>query len=146
MMYLLNKKLTFLAGLTLCCAVIGHTQTVTSIRDGLWTDPSVWDTGQVPTLATASETVINHAVILPTASVISLRNAVVNNSLTIETGAVADLIPDALPAKWDLQVFGTLVLQDGSTFNGTLVSNTPLLVPHLMWKEGSGSHWNRTLC
>src|SRR5688572_22905117 len=124
MMYLLNKKIGFLAGLTLCFAVIGHTQTVTSIRDGLWTDPSVWDTGQVPTLATASETVINHAVILPTASAVTIRNAVVNNSLTVETGAVVDLVPDALPAKRDLQVFGTLTIQDGSTFSGTSVSNT----------------------
>ena len=123
MMYLINKKIGFLAGLSLCFAVIGHTQTVTSIRDGLWTDPSIWDTGQVPTLATASETVINHAVILPTASVLTIQNAVVNNSLTVETGVVVDLVPDAFPAKKDLQVFGTLVLQDGSTFNGTTVSN-----------------------
>ena len=121
MLYLLIRKFVFLAGLTLCCAVSGHTQTVTSIRDGLWTDPSVWDTGQVPTLATASETVINHAVILPTASAVTIRNAVVNNSLTVETGAVVDLVPDALPAKRDLQVFGTLMMQDGCTFNGTSV-------------------------
>ena len=123
-MYMLIRKLGFLAGLTLCIAVTGHSQTVTSIRDGFWSDPSVWDTGQVPTLATASETVINHAVIIPTASVNAIRNVVVNNSLTVETGAIVDLMPDALPEKNDLQVLGTLVLHDGSTFNGTSVSNT----------------------
>jgi hypothetical protein len=124
MMYLLNRKLLFLAGLTLCCAVIGYTQTVTSIRDGLWTDPSVWDAGQVPTLATASETVINHAVIIPTASVITIQNAVVNNSLTLATGSIVDLIPDGLPAKRDLQVVGTLTIQDGAVLNGTSIANT----------------------
>src|SRR5688500_9367516 len=150
-MIMFIRKFIFLAGLTLCFAVAGHTQTVTSTRDGLWTDPSVWDMGQVPTLATASEIVIDHAVTIPPASFITIRNAVVNNSLTVATGAICDLVPDGLPAKKDLQVFGVLILEDGSTLNGTAVTNTsfesgaryihrqgPLaFIPYAIWHSNS---------
>ena len=150
-MFLLIKKLNFLVGLTLCVIVNGYTQTVTSTKNGIWTDPSLWDGGQVPTLANATEIVINHDVTVPDGSIISIRNVIVNGMLTVGAGAVVDLIPDALIEKWDLQIFGTLTMQDGAVLNGTSIANTsfesgaryihlqgPLgFIPYATWNSNS---------
>ena len=150
-MFLLIKKLTFLVGLTLCVIVNGYTQIVTSTKNGIWTDPSLWDGGQVPTLANATEIVINHDVTIGDGSIISIRNVIVNGTLTVGAGAVVDLIPDALIEKWDLQIFGTLTLQDGAVLNGTSMANTsfesgarylhlqgPLgFIPYATWNSNS---------
>ncbi|WP_276373555.1 T9SS type A sorting domain-containing protein [Chryseolinea sp. H1M3-3] len=123
-MYLIIKKVCFLVGLTLWVIVNSYGQIVTSIKHGLWTDPTVWDSNLVPTVVNSTETVVNHEVMIPAGSTISLQNVVVNGRLTVGTGSVADLVADALPEKKDLQVFGVLVQQDGATLNGTTVSNT----------------------
>ncbi len=123
-MYLIIKKVCFLVGLTLWVIVGSYGQVVTSIKHGLWTDPTVWDSNLVPTVVNCTETVVNHEVMIPAGSTISLRNVVVNGRLTVGTGSVADLVADALPEKRDLQVFGVLVQQDGASLNGTNVSNT----------------------
>ena len=64
---------------------------------------------------------------------------------------VVDLIPDALIEKWDLQIFGTLTMQDGAVLNGTSIANTsfesgaryvhlqgPLgFIPYATWNSNS---------
>jgi hypothetical protein len=123
-MNLVIKKVFFLVGLTLCVISNLHSQVVTSTRNGLWTDAATWDGGLVPTSANASEIIVNHDVIVPKSSAISILNTVVNGTLTIEPRANVTLEADALTQKFDLQVFGTLVLLDSVTLNGTSVTNT----------------------
>lgn len=118
------RKVTFLVGLTLCVVVWARGQVVTSVRDGLWNDPTSWDSGLVPDVANAIETVVNHNVLIPDLTSIAVSNVVVNGSLTVGVGAVVDIQPDAMPERNDLQVFGSLVMSDGATLNGTSTANT----------------------
>ena len=150
-MFSIIRKLNFLVGLTLCVIVNGFTQTVTSTKNGIWTDPSLWDGGQVPTLANATEIVINHDVAVPDGSIISIHNVVLNGMLTLGPGTVVDLIPDGLIEKWDFQIFGRLTMQDGAVLNGTSIANTsfesgaryihlqgPLgFIPYATWNSNS---------
>src|SRR5687768_13962552 len=123
-MNLVIKKVFFLVGLTLCVISNLHSQVVTSTGNGLWTDAATWDGGLVPTSANASEIIVDHDVIVPRSSVISILNTVVNGTLTVEPRANVTLEADALTQKFDLQVFGTLVLLDSVTLSGTSVTNT----------------------
>ena len=118
------RKASFLVGLALCVSVCAKSQVVTSTKNGLWNDPTVWDSGQVPTMENATETVVNHEVLITDSTSISVQNVVVNDRLTVGVGAVVDIFPDALPEKKDLLVLGVLVMNDGATLNGTTVSNT----------------------
>ena len=150
-MFSIIRKINFLVGLTLCVIVNGFAQTVTSTKNGIWTDPSLWDGGQVPTLANATEIVINHDVAVPDGSIISIRNVVLNGMLTLGPGTVVDLIPDGLIEKWDFQIFGRLTMQDGAVLNGTSIANTsfesgaryihlqgPLgFIPYATWNSNS---------
>lgn len=123
-MYCFIKKVSFLVGLTLCIIISVHSQVVTSTRDGLWTDASLWTGGQVPTLANATETVIDHNVIIPGSNAIAIQNTRINGSLTVASGTTVDLISDAFTDQWDLQVAGILILEDGALLEGTSVANT----------------------
>ena len=123
-MNVIIRKVSFLVGLTLCVVVWARGQIVTSARDGLWNDPTTWDSGLVPDVANATETVVNHNVLIPDLSSITITNVVVNGSLTVGVAAVVDIQPDPMPERNDLQVFGTLVMSDGATLNGTSSSNT----------------------
>lgn len=123
-MIIIIRKVTFLVGLTLCVIVLARGQVVTSVRDGLWNDPTTWDSGLVPDVASAIETVVNHNVLIPDLASIAIRNVVVAGSLTVGVGAVVDIQPDAMPERKDLQVFGSLVMSDGATLNGSSASNT----------------------
>src|SRR3989337_1852432 len=111
-MNLFTRKVFFLVGLTLCVISNLHSQVVTSTGNGLWTDAATWDGGQIPTSANATEIIINHDVIIPKSTLISIRNTVINGTLTIEPHANVTLESDALTQKFDLQVFGTLILLD----------------------------------
>jgi hypothetical protein len=123
-MYPITKKMCFLVGLALCAIINSYSQIVTSTRNGLWTDPTVWDSGQVPTPFNATETIVDHEIAIPDLTTVSIINVVVNSRLTVNSGAIVDLVADALADKRDLQVFGVLVLEDGATLNGTSISNT----------------------
>jgi len=117
------RKFCLLVVLTLCTIGNNYCQIVTSIKNGIWTDPTVWDGNQVPTPANATQTIVNHDVEIPAASALSIQNIILNGRVTIGGGAVVSLVPDGLTDKRDLQVFGTLILQDGATLNGTSTSN-----------------------
>lgn len=108
----------------MCVIVNVCSQVVTSTGDGLWTDPNIWDTGVVPTTGNAVETVVDHDVMIPGSASVSISNLRIDGSLTVETSATVDIVTDVLTDQWDLQVFGTLVVQDAATLNGTSASNT----------------------
>ncbi len=134
----------------MCVIVRGHSQIVTSARNGLWNDPSTWIGGQVPTLGNATETIVNHDVVIPRSSAVSIQNTIVNGGLLIESKAIVDLVADA-STEWNLQVFGILTLQDSATLNGTSISTTnfesgsryihlqgPLgFIPYATWDKNS---------
>src|SRR5688572_7418493 len=117
-------RVILLWGMILCLSIKVFCQTVTSVRDGLWTDPTVWSGGVVPTSANATETIVDHQLIVPTGSSISMINVKINGSLTVENGATINLISDAFPALWDFHVAGVFTMQDGATMNGTFTTNT----------------------
>ena len=123
-MNVIIRKVTFLVGLTLCVFVWARGQVVTSAKDGLWNDPTTWDSGLVPDVANATGTVVNHDVLIQDLETITIHNVIVNGSLTVGVGAVVDIQPDAIPESNDLQVFGSLVMSDGATLNGSAASNT----------------------
>lgn len=58
------RKAFFLAGLTLCVGLCSFSQTVTSARNGSWSDPSTWDANIVPDSANATVIRILHDVYL----------------------------------------------------------------------------------
>src|SRR5689334_13186924 len=106
-MLLIIKKVIFLVGLTLYI-ISAHSQTVTSIRNGVWNDPATWSSGAIPTSANATGIVIDHEVELPTSYVVSAVNLIINNKLTLRGSSQLNILADASPAL-DLLVLGTLV-------------------------------------
>src|SRR5688572_21808361 len=118
------RKIYFLVVVVLCSVTKGYNQIVTSIGNGLWTDPTIWDSGQVPTPLNATSTIVNHELEIPGAASVSVQNVTVYGRLTVSSAAIVDVIADGLPDKWDLQVFGNLVMNDGATLNGTSLLNT----------------------
>ncbi|MBA4053666.1 MAG: hypothetical protein C0490_03040, partial [Marivirga sp.] len=122
-MLLIFKKVLFLVGLTLYI-ICTHSQTVTSTRNGVWTDPATWVGGIVPTSVTATQTIINHEVELPETTTVSVFRVVVNGKLTLKSSATLDVLDDGISGSPDLQVFGTFVMEDGSFCNGTSSINT----------------------
>ena len=121
-MFLIIKKVFFLVGLTLY-VIYANCQIVISTRNGVWTDPTTWLGGVVPTSVNATQIIIDHEVELPPVSV-SVFRLVVNNKLTLKTASTLNILADALTDVPDLQVFGTLVCEDGSVLNGTSLLNT----------------------
>jgi hypothetical protein len=121
-MLLIAKKVFFLVGLTLYI-ISAHSQTVTSTRNGVWSDPAIWSSGIVPTSVNATGVVIEHEVELPSLYVVSVSNLFINNKLTLKTSSQLDILPDALPAP-DLSIAGTLVKEEGSILDGTSSANT----------------------
>ena len=121
-MLLIAKKVFFLVGLTLYI-ISAHSQTVTSTRNGVWSDPATWSSGIVPTSVNATVVVIEHEVELPSLYVVSVFNLLINNKLTLKTSSQLDILPDALPTP-DLSIVGTLVKEEGSILNGTSITNT----------------------
>src|SRR5688572_32291204 len=105
-MLLIIKKVVFLVGLTLYITS-AHSQTVTSMRNGVWSDPATWSSGIVPTSANATGIVIDHEVELPTLYVVSVFNLIINNKLILKGSSQLDILPDALSGP-DLSVLGTL--------------------------------------
>jgi hypothetical protein len=84
-MFLIIKKVCFLVGLTLY-VINANCQIVISTRNGVWTDPTTWLGGAVPTSVNATQIIIDHEVELPPVSV-SVFRLVVNNKLTLKTAS-----------------------------------------------------------
>lgn len=120
----ISRKIYFLVGLTLCVSLNVCSQTVTSLSDGLWDDPTIWSSGMIPTADNASETIVDHGVVIPTAGLVEIERLVINGSLTVASAATLTIIPDALPGTWDMEVNGTFIMEDGAVLNGTSAANT----------------------
>ncbi|HEX6890752.1 MAG TPA: hypothetical protein VF141_08665, partial [Chryseolinea sp.] len=148
-MLLIIKKVVFLVGLTLYITS-AHSQTVTSTRNGVWSDPATWSSGVVPTSVNATGIVIDHEVELPTLYVVAVVNLIINNKLTLRGSSQLDILPDVFPSP-DLSVLGTLVKEEGALLNGTSTGNTtfasgstyihqqgPLgFIPYATWDKSS---------
>jgi hypothetical protein len=148
-MLLIIKKVFFLVGLTLYITS-AHSQTVTSTRNGVWSDPATWSSGAVPTSVNATGIVIDHEIELPTLYVVGVVNLIINNKLTLKGSSQLDILPDASPDP-DLLVLGTLVKEEGALLNGTSTGNTtfaagsmyihqqgPLgFIPYATWDKSS---------
>ncbi len=122
-MLLIIRKVIFLVGLTLYI-ICAHSQIVTSTRNGVWADPSVWTGGTVPTSVNATQIIIDHEVEIPGALTVSVFRLVVNNKLTLKSSATLNILPDGFTDIPDLQIHGTLLSEDSATLNGTAASNT----------------------
>ena len=122
-MHLFGRKTSLAVVLMLYAIISAHCQTVSTTKNGLWTDPTLWDGGNVPSLDNATEIIVDHDVEISAGSNINMRNVIVRGRLTIFGGATVTVVSDALVEKRDLQVFGTLVLHDGGVLHGTSNSN-----------------------
>jgi hypothetical protein len=122
-MLLITKKVVFLVGLTLYI-IIAHSQTVTSTRNGVWNDPTIWSGGVVPASVNATGIIIDHEVELPSMFVVSAYYMTVNGKLILKAGSQLTILPDAQPLIRDLTISGTLVNEDGAVLNGTSIANT----------------------
>ncbi len=115
-MLLIFRKVSFLVGLTLY-VICAHSQTVTSTRNGVWSDVSTWEGGVIPSSENATQIIIDHEVELPEPFAVSVVELVVNNKLTLKTGSSLEILTA-------LRVVGTLVNEEGTTLTGTNSSNT----------------------
>ena len=122
-MLLIIKKVLFLVGLTLYI-ISAHSQTVTSTRNGVWNDPTVWSGGFVPTSVNATGIVIDHEVELPVMFVVSVYYVIVNGKLTLKGSSQLTILPDAQSLIRDLTISGTLVIEEGAVLSGTSITNT----------------------
>lgn len=104
--------------------ILANSQIVISTRNGVWTDPTTWSGGIVPTSVNATQIIIDHEVEVPGAYSVSVFRLVVNNKLTLKTSATLNILADGLTAVPDLQINGTLVCEDNSVLNGTSIGNT----------------------
>ena len=125
-MLLIIKKVIFLVGLTLYITS-AHSQTVTSTRNGVWNDPTIWSSGFVPTSVNATGIVIDHEVELPAMFVVSAYYMIVNGKLTLKGSSQLTILADAQPLILDLTISGTLVIEDGAVLNGTSTTNTAFI-------------------
>jgi hypothetical protein len=149
-MLLIIKKAIFLVGLTLYITS-AHSQTVTSTRNGVWNDPSIWSGGFVPTSVNATGIVIDHEVELPSMFVVSAYYLIVNGKLTLKGSCQLTILTDTQPLIPDLTTSGTLVKEEGAVLNGTSTTNTaftagsvyihqqgPLgFIPYATWDKSS---------
>jgi len=117
-MLIIFKKASFLVGLTLF-VIDAHSQIVTSTRDGVWSDPTTWSGGVIPTSMNAAQVVIDHAVEFPPSFSVSVFHLVIHNSLTLHAGDTLEILEDTFPGEPDMQVSGTLVMEDSAFLMGT---------------------------
>lgn len=141
------REAGFLVGLTLCVSWNVCGQVVTSVKDGIWNDPSVWSSGEVPAAGNVNETIVDHEVVIPTSASVEIDYLVVNGSLTIAEAGTMNIVAGAS----SLLVNGVLIIEDGGVLNGTSASNTffasgskylhrqgPLgFIPYATWHEQS---------
>jgi hypothetical protein len=108
--------------LAMACLLLpkcAYSYTVVTVRDGLWTDPAIWDGGAVPDAS--AEITVNHRVSLPAGATVLIASLTVAGHLMLESGAILQL-----PAT-DTRIFhvtGILECADGSQVTGTSAANT----------------------
>lgn len=113
----------------------------TTISEGAWDDPGIWDTGLVPSSADGAIS-IEHAVTIPTGYVLSLDQATItpDGYLTIENGATVTIVNGTgvdLSIQGLMDVYGTLINADLAVIDGTDGTN-------LNFFNGSTFTWQYT--
>jgi hypothetical protein len=124
------KCLTSLLGVTgiVVFSIASHAQTIT-IKSGKWSSPSTWSNGIVPD-ATAGEIIINHNVIIPSDTLLSVDDLTINASLSIAKNATVilqhaqNVLSDLRLQTGRLNVSGRLICRDSAMMTGTTVANT----------------------
>lgn len=109
------KRVTGLAIFSLVMFSLPSFAQVTSISDGQWDDPTIWNTGNVPTSAGGAIS-IDHAIFIPDGISAVIDQAVIesNGYLTVDAGGTLTI---AAGAGDDLTINGILDV------NGTLINN-----------------------
>lgn len=115
-----GKKAFFLAGITLWGSACAYSQTVISVQDGGWNDPSTWSGGSIPH---DNDIVILDHIIYIDPGEVSCAAITVHGRLTLDSGATFNIVGDSDSAQPDLLVTGILVSEDGSSLNGTTALN-----------------------
>ncbi|MGC3944270.1 MAG: hypothetical protein QM762_07100 [Chryseolinea sp.] len=94
-------------------------QSVISLRDGYWDDPTIWSTGSVPDVF--SDVTINHHINLRAPLPAKISGVLVAGHLILESGATLELNN---PATSRMRVAGVLECAEGSLLVGATASNT----------------------
>lgn len=118
-----KREIFFLAVVALWGIGCAYSQTVTSVKDGTWNDPLIWDIGAVPEPANSGRVVVNHTVFVEPGD-FSVQSLDVNGTLIIKSTTTLSVLGDDDTTKPDLLVNGVLEMEESSTLNGTSVSNT----------------------
>ncbi|MEJ1238227.1 hypothetical protein WBG78_08870 [Chryseolinea sp. T2] len=117
---ILRLAKALLMATVLLSAVCAHGDTVISLKNGYWDDPSVWDAGVAP--GAASAVVINHQVSIRSLSSVEVQAISVAGHLVLEGGALLGL-SGADNDTFRFMVTGVVECAEGSSLQGVYASN-----------------------
>ncbi|MFO7259115.1 MAG: T9SS type A sorting domain-containing protein [Bacteroidota bacterium] len=101
-----------------------------SVADGDWESPSTWTDGIVPTATNSTSVLVKHTVTLSAGSEVSIDNLVVaGGRLVVAAGATLRIVDGestdiGFADGGTLDVWGTVIGEDGITFKGMSAVNT----------------------
>ncbi|HYG19796.1 MAG TPA: hypothetical protein VD816_12750, partial [Ohtaekwangia sp.] len=117
-----------IAGFAVCFSQLLHAQSFT-VRPGQWSAPSTWSNAIVPDHS-SGEIIINHRVIIPEDTILTIDDVTLNDTLIVARNAVVTMtnaaasVPDLKILAGGLKVFGRIICSDSATFSGTSEANT----------------------
>lgn len=139
--------------ITFIFSIRAHAQ-VTTVKNGNWSSPSTWSTGVVPDI-NSGQIIVNHVITIPDTT-FTIDNVVINNKLTIASGAAVTLANSEEPEDLvidpggSLDVYGTLVARASPTlvttatntnfYNGSVYrhdSDSSSVIPLATWDSNS---------
>lgn len=133
------RKFTLL-GFLIFSAFCAFSQARSTVQPGAWNNAATWSGGVIPTAANSTSIVVGHNVNVPSGFSTSVDQVTVNQgiTLTIDNGGTLTIADDGTAAPdltlfnngvnfGFLQVSGTVIGANGSTFSGTGTSNVSFL-------------------
>lgn len=132
------RKALFLAGLTLCVSISSFGQIVTSAKDGLWSDPSTWEGGIIPSMFSATSVIVRHEVILD--SRVEVSSVTVQSSLMLSSSGFLELQPPE-GGTGHLTIDGGILIVDG-TLKGNDDIAFASTATSCFFRAGSTFHFN----
>lgn len=104
-------------------------QVIVSVSNGAWNAPSTWSAGVIPSASNSDSVLIEHEVIVPAGESLLIDNLFLNGRLIVTAGAEisianGDTVDVAVGDAGKVDVYGTLIGQDGITLGGMNASNT----------------------
>ena len=103
---------------------------IVSVQDGDWSSTTTWSGGIVPVYDNSSSVIIDHNVMVPSGYALYIDDVTVNGSLTIANNALVSITVGISPVDiflsgtGSLNVYGTLICNNGAALTGTTGSNT----------------------